>query len=151
MYERAPKEVTVSFEHFEKSGFGTQPVWWAFVAEVDGLVQGFALYYVRFSTWKGQRMYLEDLVVTEEMRGKGLGKLLFEELMAEARRTDRAAERRIQRQLRRGRGTITPSKPAVAGVDSRRTGAYASARVFVSEYKKGTIQTAGLSNAAAGL
>lgn len=88
VYERAPNEVTVSFEHFEKSGFGTQPVWWAFVAEVDGLVQGFALYYVRFSTWKGQRMYLEDLVVTEEMRGKGLGKLLFEELMAEARRKE---------------------------------------------------------------
>ena len=52
----------------------------------------------------------------------------------EAPGTDRAAQRRIQWQLRRGRVTITPSKPAVAGVDSRRTGAYAAARVFVSEY-----------------
>ena len=85
-YERAPKEVTVTPEHFEKSGFGNRPVWWAFVAEVDGYVQGFALFYIRFSTWKGQRMYLEDLIVTEEMRGKGLGKMLFEQLIKEAKR-----------------------------------------------------------------
>ncbi len=83
-YEKAPAEVTVSLEHFEKSGFGPQPVWWAFVAEVDGVIQGFALYYVRYSTWKGQRMYLEDIIVTEAMRGKGLGKLLFDELLKEA-------------------------------------------------------------------
>jgi GNAT superfamily N-acetyltransferase len=86
VFEKAPDEVTVSYEHFENSGFGAQPVWWAFVAEVDGEVQGFALFYIRFSTWKGQRMYLEDLLVTESMRGKGLGKLLFDELLAEARR-----------------------------------------------------------------
>ena len=67
-YEKAPKEVTVSLEHFEESGFGRKPVWWAFVAEVNGKVEGFALYYIRFSTWKGQRMYLEDLYVTGEMR-----------------------------------------------------------------------------------
>jgi GNAT superfamily N-acetyltransferase len=85
-YERAPKEVTVTPEHFEKSGFGNRPVWWAFVAEVDGYVKGFALFYIRFSTWKGQRMYLEDLIVTEEMRGKGLGKMLFEQLIKEAKR-----------------------------------------------------------------
>ena len=59
-YEKAPGEVTVTLDHFIESGFGPKPVWWAFVAEVDGIVQGFALYYIRFSTWKGQRMYLED-------------------------------------------------------------------------------------------
>src|SRR5215207_6337497 len=85
-YERAPDEVTVSLEHFEQSGFGNRPVWWAFVAEVDGKVEGFALYYIRFSTWKGQRMYLEDLYVTDSMRGKGLGKLLFDKLINEAKR-----------------------------------------------------------------
>jgi GNAT superfamily N-acetyltransferase len=85
-YEKAPDEVTVGYEHFEKSGFGSRPVWWAFVAEVDGEVQGFALFYIRFSTWKGQRMYLEDIVVTEEMRGKGLGRLLFDKLIIEAKR-----------------------------------------------------------------
>ena len=85
-YERAPNEVTVTLDHFEESGFGRRPVWWAFVAEVDGVVQGFALYYIRFSTWKGQRMYLEDFYVTEDMRGKGLGKLLFDQLITEAKR-----------------------------------------------------------------
>jgi GNAT superfamily N-acetyltransferase len=86
VYEKAPNEVTVSYDHFEESGFGSQPVWWAYVAEVDGVIQGFALFYIRFSTWKGQRMYLEDLIVTGELRGKGLGKLLFDELIAEAKR-----------------------------------------------------------------
>ncbi|MGZ3838746.1 MAG: N-acetyltransferase family protein [Flavisolibacter sp.] len=85
VFEKAPHEVTVSFEHFEQSGFGESPVWWAFVAEVDGVVQGFALYYIRFSTWKGQRMYLEDLLVTEALRGRGLGKQLFEALIAEGK------------------------------------------------------------------
>lgn len=83
-YEKAPNEVTVTLEHFRQSGFGYKPVWWAFVAEVDGVVQGFALYYIRFSTWKGQRMYLEDFYVREEARQTGLGKLLFERLISEA-------------------------------------------------------------------
>ena len=85
VYEKAPQEVTVTLEHFIDSGFGTNPVWWAFVAEVDGRVEGFALYYIRYSTWKGQRMYLEDILVTEKMRGMGLGKLLFERLIEEAK------------------------------------------------------------------
>jgi GNAT superfamily N-acetyltransferase len=85
-FERAQKEVSVSLEHFELSGFGYKPIWWAFVVEVDGEVQGFALYYIRFSTWKGQRMYLEDFYVTDDMRRKGLGKLLFEKLIQEAKR-----------------------------------------------------------------
>jgi GNAT superfamily N-acetyltransferase len=84
-YEKAPEEVTVSLTHFQESGFGPNPVWWAFVAEVDGRVQGFALYYIRYSTWKGQRMYLEDILVTEQMRGKQLGKLLFDRLLIEAK------------------------------------------------------------------
>lgn len=84
-YEKAPQEVTVSMGHFVESGFGNQPVWWAFVAEADGQVEGFAMYYIRYSTWKGQRMYLEDLIVTEKMRGKGLGKMLFDQLIVEAK------------------------------------------------------------------
>lgn len=85
LYERAPQEVTVSLEHFTESGFGSQPVWWAFVAESDGLIHGFALYYIRYSTWKGQVMYLEDIIVTEQSRGKGIGKLLFDQLIEEAK------------------------------------------------------------------
>ena len=84
-YEKAPDEVIVTLEHFTDSGFGPTPVWWAFVAEVEGKVEGFALYYIRYSTWKGQRMYLEDLIVTEKMRGKGLGKLLFDSLLQEVK------------------------------------------------------------------
>jgi GNAT superfamily N-acetyltransferase len=84
VYEKAPEEVTVSLQHFEESGFGEHPVWWAFVVETGGLVVAFALYYIRYSTWKGQRMYLEDILVTKEMRGKGLGGMLFDRLIREA-------------------------------------------------------------------
>ena len=84
-YEKAPDEVTVSLAHFEESGFGTMPVWWAFVAEESEVVVGFALYYIRYSTWKGKRMYLEDIIVTESMRNKGIGGLLFDRLIAEAK------------------------------------------------------------------
>ena len=85
VYEKAPNDVTVTMDHFVESGFGENPVWWSFVAEVDGRVEGFALYYIRYSTWKGQAMYLEDIIVTESMRGKKLGKLLFERLIEEAK------------------------------------------------------------------
>ena len=85
VYEKEPTAVTVSFDHFVESGFGENPVWWAFVAEIDGRVEGFALYYIRYSTWKGQRMYLEDLLVTEKLRGLGVGKLLFDQLFEEAK------------------------------------------------------------------
>ena len=119
-YEKAPEEVTVDPKHFEESGFGEKPVWWAFVVEnvevveefeVSSVVKhpstslnlsqppstpsttsnpstsliAFALYYIRYSTWKGQTMYLEDIIVTESMRGKGIGKMLIEKLIEEAK------------------------------------------------------------------
>jgi len=85
VYEKAPNEVTVTLEHFIESGFGKNPVWWTFVAEENGIVLGFALYYIRYSTWKGQRMYLEDILVTETARGKGIGKLLMDRLIVEGK------------------------------------------------------------------
>lgn len=85
VYEKAPNEVTVSLEHFQESGFGASPVWWAFVAEDSEGIHGFALYYIRYSTWKGQTLYLEDIIVTEAMRGKGIGSLLFERILQEAK------------------------------------------------------------------
>ncbi|MCK7559625.1 GNAT family N-acetyltransferase [Chitinophaga sedimenti] len=85
IYEKAPDEVTVTLEHFEETGFGPQPVWKAFVAEDDERIIGFALYYVRYSTWKGCRMYLEDLLVTESYRGRGIGRLLFDRLIEEGK------------------------------------------------------------------
>jgi ribosomal protein S18 acetylase RimI-like enzyme len=86
LYEKAPNEVTVDLNHFIESGFGPNPVWWAYVAEITNednskQIVGFALYYIRYSTWKGQRMYLEDIIVTENMRGNGIGKKLFDQLI----------------------------------------------------------------------
>jgi ribosomal protein S18 acetylase RimI-like enzyme len=89
-FEKAPDEVTVSLEHFIESGFGANPVWRAFVAVApgkDGAAEklvGFALYYIRYSTWKGQRIYLEDLLVTDEWRSKGVGTALMNALIDEA-------------------------------------------------------------------
>lgn len=85
VYEKAPEELTVTHSEFINAGFGAQPVWKAFVAEVDGKIEGFALYYIRYSTWKGCRLYLEDFIVTEEQRGKGIGKLLFERIILETK------------------------------------------------------------------
>ena len=85
LYERAPEEVTVTLKEFEEAGFGPKPVWKAFVAELNGVVQGFALYYIRYSTWKGCRLYLEDFLVTEALRGKGIGKVLFDTIIQEAK------------------------------------------------------------------
>lgn len=84
-YEKAPDDVTVTLEHFTESGFGKNPVWWTFVAVENDIIQGFALYYIRYSTWKGQAMYLEDIIVTEKMRGNKIGTLLFERLIEEAK------------------------------------------------------------------
>lgn len=77
-YEKALHEVTLTLNEFIEDGFGASPVWGAFVAEFDGEIVGISLYYDRYSTWKGRRLYLEDLVVTERLRGKQIGKNLFE-------------------------------------------------------------------------
>jgi GNAT superfamily N-acetyltransferase len=85
LFERAPEEVTVTLPEFEDAGFGTKPVWKAYVAEIDGIIVAMALYYVRYSTWKGCRLFLEDLIVTEEYRGQGIGKSLFDRIIVEAK------------------------------------------------------------------
>ena len=85
LYERAPDEVTVTLPHFEESGFGDRPVWWGYVAEINGRTVGFALYYIRYSTWKGQRMYLEDIYIEPEFRRFGVGTLLFEKLIEDCK------------------------------------------------------------------
>lgn len=76
-YERAPNEVTNTEEMMLRDGFGEHPAFGFYIAEMGGEVVGIALYYTRYSTWKGRSLYLEDIVVTEEHRGKGIGHELF--------------------------------------------------------------------------
>src|SRR5687767_2731715 len=83
-YERAPNEVTNTVAMMEKDGFGPNPVYGFFVAEDKTRIVGLSLYYWRYSTWKGRRLYLEDIIVTEAERGRGVGKLLFEKTMQKA-------------------------------------------------------------------
>jgi ribosomal protein S18 acetylase RimI-like enzyme len=85
LFEKAPEEVTVSINHFIESGFGANPIYWAFVAEVDNTIVGFALCYTRYSTWKGSRCYLEDLIVTETYRKQGIGKQLMDTVLKDAK------------------------------------------------------------------
>jgi len=85
IYEKAPNEVTVSLEEFKDAGFGSNPVWFAFVAETDNKIIGMSLFYIRYSTWKGRRIYLEDLIVNEPYRGYGIGKKLLDRTVAYAK------------------------------------------------------------------
>lgn len=80
-FERAPHEVINTVDDMERDGFGPHPVFGFFVAEKNNVIVGLSLFYYRYSTWKGKRIYLEDIIVTEQERGKGIGKLLFERTM----------------------------------------------------------------------
>ncbi len=83
-FENASNEVINDVQLMEKDGFGSNPVFGFFVAQEDDLIVGISLYYYRYSTWKGRRLYLEDIIVTEAFRGRGIGKLLFERTMLKA-------------------------------------------------------------------
>ncbi|MBA3899644.1 MAG: GNAT family N-acetyltransferase [Bacteroidetes bacterium] len=76
-YEKAPHEVTNTLQLMEEDAFGEKPAFDFFVAEVDGKVVGMAIYYIKYSTWKGKCVFLEDLIITEKMRCKGIGEKLF--------------------------------------------------------------------------
>lgn len=80
IYEKAPEQVTNTVERMEREGFGPVPAFGFFVAIKDSTAEiiGISVYYYRYSTWKGRRLYLEDIVVTESERGNGAGKLLFD-------------------------------------------------------------------------
>jgi GNAT superfamily N-acetyltransferase len=88
IYERAPEQVTNTAEQMAEDGFGANPIYGLLVAETEGRIIGISLYYTRYSTWKGKRLYLEDLIVTESMRGCGAGKMLLDATVAEAHATN---------------------------------------------------------------
>lgn len=85
IYEKEENQVTNSIEKMYDDGFGENPIYGFYVAENEGVIVGMALYYFRYSTWKGKRLFLEDLIVTQEMRGKGLGELLLNKMVSEAK------------------------------------------------------------------
>ncbi|MEP1094538.1 MAG: GNAT family N-acetyltransferase [Cyclobacteriaceae bacterium] len=88
VYEKAEEEVANTVERMEEDGFGENPIYGFIVAEENSEVIGASIYYYRYSTWKGKRMSLEDLIVTESKRGAGVGKLLFEETIKIGKETD---------------------------------------------------------------
>ena len=86
-YEKALNKVSNTVEKLEEDGFGPNPVYELFVAEIENNIVGIALTYYRFSTWRGKVMYLEDLIVREHMRRKGIGKKLFDMVLDHAKVT----------------------------------------------------------------
>lgn len=85
IFERAEQEMTLGLSELEEDGFGKDPIYSMFVAEQNDSLIGVALFYEKYSTWKGRCVYLEDLIVTESARGIGAGKALFESVIKEAK------------------------------------------------------------------
>ena len=80
-FEKEQHAVEVNLKNLEEDGFGSQKLFHCFVAEKNESIVGMALVYPRYSTWKGPVIHLEDLIVTEEMRGSGLGTALLDEVV----------------------------------------------------------------------
>jgi len=91
VFENEPDAVVVSETEMLADGFGPNPVFDFYVAEIDTTIVGLALYYYKYSTWTGRCMYLEDLIVTKAFRGKGIGKALMQKLI------DLAAHEKVRR------------------------------------------------------
>jgi GNAT superfamily N-acetyltransferase len=86
IYEKAPLEVTVTIEELENDSFGAQPIFSFFVAETDHKIVGTAIYFYKYSTWKGKCIFLEDIIVNDAFRGNQIGKKLLEAIILESRR-----------------------------------------------------------------
>jgi GNAT superfamily N-acetyltransferase len=84
-FEKEPNAVVVSVSDLERDGFGESPLFYTFIAEQNNEIVGMALYYYRYSTWKGRTIHLEDLIVKEKMRGSGLGFELYSAVIAQGK------------------------------------------------------------------
>jgi ribosomal protein S18 acetylase RimI-like enzyme len=86
VFEKEPKAVEVTLSDLEKDGFSSHPKFLCFVVEVNNTVEGIALVYTRYSTWKGEVLHLEDLIVSEKCRGLGLGTKLLDKVVKHAKK-----------------------------------------------------------------
>jgi len=86
IFEKEPDAVVITVDDLVRDGFGEKPLFQVFVAEVENEIVGIALYYYRYSTWKGKTIHLEDLIVKDKMRGTGLGSALYAEIMKQGKR-----------------------------------------------------------------
>ena len=86
VFEKEPDAVVVTVEDLERDGFSEKPLFHTFVAEINSEIVGIALYYYRYSTWKGKTIHLEDLIVNEKMRGGGVGFALYSEIIKQGKK-----------------------------------------------------------------
>lgn len=86
VFEKEPDAVLITEEDLVRDGFGSNPLFHVFVAEVEDKIVGIALYYYRYSTWKGKTIHLEDLIVKDNMRGTGLGYALYSEIIKQGKK-----------------------------------------------------------------
>ena len=85
-FEKEPEAVVVTVDDLVRDGFGKNPLFYTFVAEIENKIIGIALYYYRYSTWKGKTIHLEDLIVKEENRGSGAGFALYSEIIMQGKK-----------------------------------------------------------------
>lgn len=86
LFEKAPEQVTNTIKDMEIDGFGKNPVFDFYVAVLDKQIVGIAVYFIKYSTWKGKGLYLDDLYVAEKHRGKGIGKKLFDQIIEKGKK-----------------------------------------------------------------
>ncbi len=86
VFEKEPNAVIVIVDDLVKDGFSENPLFQCFVAEIDEEIIGIALYYYRYSTWKGKTIHLEDLIIRESKRGTGAGFALYSEIIRQGKR-----------------------------------------------------------------
>jgi GNAT superfamily N-acetyltransferase len=86
IFEKEPEAVVVTVADLIRDGFGENPLFYTFIAEIDSEIVGMALYYYRYSTWKGKTIHLEDLIVKEKMRGSGCGFALYSEIIKQGKK-----------------------------------------------------------------
>jgi GNAT superfamily N-acetyltransferase len=85
-FEKEPNAVAITVSDLVRDGFGDTPLFYTFVATLEDAIVGMALYYYRYSTWKGKTIHLEDLIVKAAHRGKGIGFALYSEIIRQGKK-----------------------------------------------------------------